>query len=68
MPGLYEHLQNSRLCPLPRGVGVDALHPHSPFFYYVRGEINFSLSTFPNKLENKLTVWVDYKIFVIFWV
>ena len=30
MPGLYEHLQNSRLCPLPRGVGVGALHPPLP--------------------------------------
>ena len=30
MPGLYEHLQNSRLSPLPRGVGVGALHPPLP--------------------------------------
>ena len=38
MPGLYENLQNSRLCPLPRGVGVDALHPPPPLPILPLGE------------------------------
>ena len=37
MPGLYEHLQNSRLSPLPRGVGVGALHPPLPILLLGEG-------------------------------
>ena len=37
MPGLYQHLQNSRLCTLARGVGVDALHPPLPILLLGEG-------------------------------